>query len=146
MNTQDAAYATVHDYPGGASSLAPRMGMPVAVLNSKVNPNTHTHHLSLSEAVRVMAVTGDTRMLRAQCDELGFLPPIPRVVVDVSDMALLESYTQMISRLGEFSRQFHAALSDGRLTTAEVDQLENGMLDFFAAGEELVNRARSIAR
>lgn len=85
-------------------------------------------------------------MLRAQCDELGFLPPIPRVVVDVSDMALLESYTQMISRLGEFSRQFHAALSDGRLTTAEVDQLENGMLDFFAAGEELVNRARSIAR
>jgi len=146
MNVQDAAYATVHDYPGGASSLAPRMGMPVAVMNSKVNPNTHTHHLSLSEAVRVMAVTGDTRMLRAQCDELGFLPPIPRVVVDVSDMALLESYTQMISRLGEFSRQFHAALSDGRLTTAEVDQLETWMLDFFAAGEELVNRARSIAR
>ncbi len=37
MNIVDAAYHTVHDYPGGANALAPRMGIKSpAVLNSKV--------------------------------------------------------------------------------------------------------------
>ena len=70
MNIHDAAHATVHDYPGGAASLAPRLGMVQAVLNSKVNPNTHTHHLTLAEAMRIMTMTGDHRILRAQCEEL----------------------------------------------------------------------------
>ena len=63
MNIHDAAHATIHDYPGGAASLAPRLGMVQAVLNSKVNPNTHTHHLTLAEALRVMVMTGDHRIL-----------------------------------------------------------------------------------
>jgi hypothetical protein len=146
MNTQDAAYHTVHDYLGGASSLAPRLGMPVGVLNSKVNPNTPTHHLSLAESVRLMVLTADHRILRAQCDELGYLPPIPRVTCEVSDLALLETYTRLISELGEFSQAFHTALADGRLTLPEVARLEKEMLDFFAAGEELLTRAKSIAR
>lgn len=146
MNIHDAAHATVHDYPGGASSLAPRLGMVVAVLNSKVNPNTTTHHLSLSEAIRIMAVTGDHRMLRAACDELGYMPPIPRVACGVSDLALLETYTRLMAELGEFSQEFHAALSDGKVTLAEVERLESEMLDFFGAGEELLNRARQIAQ
>jgi len=145
MNILDAAHATVHDYPGGASSLAPRLGMVVGVLNSKVNPHTATHHLTLSEDMRIMAVTGDHRMLRASCDELGYLPPLPRVDGEVSDLALLETYTRLMSELGEFSQEFHSALADGRLTLAEVSRLESEMLDFFGAGEELINRARQIA-
>ena len=58
MNILDAAYNTVHDYKGGASALAPRMGIKSpAVLNSKVNPNTDTHHLTLLEASKLMALT-----------------------------------------------------------------------------------------
>lgn len=145
MNITDAAYATVHDYPGGAASLAPRLGMPQAVLNSKVNPNTRTHHLMLEEALRVMVLTGDHRILRAQCDELGYLPPIPRQVVEVSDAALLETYTRLMSELGDFSREFHAALADGRITNAEIDRMEEEMREFMAAGEQLMQRARQIA-
>lgn len=145
MNIHDAAHATIHDYPGGAASLAPRLGMVQAVLNSKVNPNTHTHHLTLSEALRVMVMTGDHRILRAVCDELGYMPPIPRLEVGVSDLALLETYTQLISELGAFSQAFHAALTDGRITKREINDLEREMLDFFRAGEELLNRARQIS-
>lgn len=65
MNVHDAAHATVHDYPGGAASLAPRLGMQQAVLNSKVNPNTDTHHLSLTDAMRVMAA-GEQLIQRAR--------------------------------------------------------------------------------
>lgn len=145
MNVHDAAHATVHDYPGGAASLAPRLGMQQAVLNSKVNPNTHTHHLSLTEAMRVMAMTGDHRILRAQCDELGYLPPIPRLEVAVSDAALLETYTRLMAELGDFSREFHAALADGQLSHAEIDRMQDEMMEFMAAGEQLMQRARAIA-
>jgi len=65
MNTIDAAYHTVHDYPGGAEALAPRMGMSAAVLRNKVNPNNTTHHLTYAEAQRIVALTGDVRMLQA---------------------------------------------------------------------------------
>ncbi len=145
MNIHDAAHATVHDYPGGAASLAPRLGMVQAVLNSKVNPNTHTHHLTLAEAMRIMAMTGDHRILRAQCEELGYLPPIPRVTAEISDLALLETYTRLMAELGEFSQGFHEALTDGRITKREIDELEREMLDFFRAGEELLSRARQIS-
>ena len=64
MNVKDATHATVHDYPGGAESLAPRMGIKSPqVLRNKVNPATDTHHLRLDEAVRMMAVTGDYRII-----------------------------------------------------------------------------------
>ena len=145
MNMNDAMHATVHDYPGGAISLGPRVGMNPTVLNSKVNPNTLTHHLTLSEAMRIMGVTGDHRTLRAMNEELGYLPPIARVSADVSDVALLESYTKLISELGEFSMKFHQALADGRVTKKEVKRLRSEMLDFAAAGEELLVRLEQIA-
>lgn len=145
MNVSDAAHATVHDYPGGAISLGPRVGINPTVLNSKVNPNTSTHHLGLLEAQRIMGRTGDHRILRAQCEELGYLPPIPRVEGDVSDAALLEAYTRLMSELGDFSGKFHQALADGKLTIREVDGLQREMDEFFAAGAELLNRARQIA-
>lgn len=145
MNIKDAAYATVHDYPGGSASLAPRVGMNPIVMNSKVNPNTTTHHLTLAEADRIMGVTGDPRILFALCDAHGFLRPIPRVSVTVSDIELLESYTHLLSELGDFSRSFHTALSDGRLTSIEIDAMQEEVRQFQQAADELIERARAIA-
>lgn len=145
MNISDAAFATVHDYPGGSESLGPRMGMDAAVLRNKVNPNNTTHHLRLDESVRMQGVSGDHRICRAMNEELGYLPPIPRVAAGVSDAALLETYTKLMSELGDFSQKFHQALADGKLTAREVDGLQGEMDEFFAAGAELLNRARQIA-
>lgn len=145
MGVADAAYATGHDYPGGAGCLAGRMKINPVVFNSKLNPNTLTHGLMLLEAQRMMALTGDHRILQAQCDELGYLPPIPRVTVDVSDEALLETYTKLISELGEFSNRFHVALSDGVVTKMELKRLRKEKDDFVAAAEELLTRLEQIA-
>lgn len=73
MNVVDSAHATVHDYPGGSESLAPRLGMSPAVLNSKVNPNTCTHHLTLLEAHTIMRLTADHRMLHELAHDLGYV-------------------------------------------------------------------------
>ena len=144
MNTQDAAYATVHDYPGGATSLGPRIGVGGVVLSSKVNPNTKTHHLTLAEAMKIQSLTGDHRILRAMCEELEYLPPIPRVEAAVSDAALLETFTKMMAELGDFSREFHSSVADGRITQREIDRMQREMDELFAAGVELINRARQL--
>lgn len=76
MNTRDAAYLTGHHYPGGVSALATRMGMDTRELSRKLNPNTGD--LWLDEAVALMTLSGDYRILHAMADELGYtLAPQP---------------------------------------------------------------------
>lgn len=145
MDVMDAAYDTVHDYPGGSESLAPRADMNARVLRAKVDPKCDTHHLSLNEARRIMARSGDHRMLFAMNDELGYLPPIPQVPFEgVSDLALLETYTKLMARLGEFSSEFHAVIATGRVTRPGVRGLTRDLRAFQAAAEELLARTRQI--
>lgn len=148
MNIQnqitDAAYHVVHDYPGGAESLAPRVGIASpSVLDNKVNPNSVHHKLTLGEAVKVTAMTGDRRILRAWADKENCLL-VPQVDCLVSDSALLDTYTELMKELGEFSGSFHDALADGVITRTEWQRMEKEMNDFFIAGRELMARAEQL--
>lgn len=70
MNARDAAYLTGHHYSGGVPALAVRMGMDAHALSRKLNPNTCT--LSLDDAVVMMVLSGDHRILYAMANELGY--------------------------------------------------------------------------
>lgn len=126
MNVDDAAYAVVHDYPGGASALAPRMGMSAAVLCSKVNPNTKTHHLTLREAQKITVLTGDPRILQAQALETN------RLVLDAptdddeaaSDMAVLELVAAVWGTQGDLGATIHQAFADGVMKDAEFQRVK----------------------
>ena len=124
MHVSDAAYATVHDYPGGAGSLAPRIGTTQAVLNSKVNPNTTTHHLTLAEAVKLMVLTGDKRMLHAIALEAGDVVVEGAGELPACDMAVLEAMTGVFGRAGQVGANVHAALADGQVTRKEYAAIE----------------------
>ena len=126
MNIDDAAYAVVHDYPGGAASLAPRMGMSPAVLSSKVNPNTKTHHLTLREAVRATVITDDMRLLQAFGQEAGQIV-LPSPTSDdeaASDMAVLELVAAVWGTQGNLGTTIHQALADGSLSGAEYELIK----------------------
>src|SRR5690606_31558983 len=105
MNSIDAAYSTVHDYPGGSESLGPRVGIGPAVLRNKVNPNNDTHHLTFAEARRIADMTGDFRMLQAWAHECGFLL-VKAPDGNTCDMAVLEQ----VVGLGVASGQFMQAI------------------------------------
>ena len=144
MNMIDAAYATAHDYPGGTVSLAPRLGMSSAVLRGKVNPNDACHKLTLGEALKMQILTGDTRILHAMADELNFVC-IPGGTFDgVADDALLDLFSSMIAKLGDFSRAFHDALSDGRVTEKEFESIRTEFYSLQASGAELLSRVESL--
>ncbi|MDH0657328.1 phage regulatory CII family protein [Acinetobacter johnsonii] len=121
MNILDAAYHTVHDYKGGANTLAPRMGIKSpAVLNSKVNPNTDTHHLTLVEASKLMALTNDYRILQslnAQHGKVGInLPDIP----ECRDTALTDLVLSFGMKGGNVYTLFKEMMADGRITRGEA--------------------------
>jgi hypothetical protein len=145
MNVLDAAYNTVHDYRGGAEALAPRIGVSSGqMLRNKVNPNQEGHHLTLREAVKVVELTEDPRIPAAFASLVGcVLVPVAQFN-GISDMHLLETYTQMMKELGDFSQEFHKALQDGRITAKEISALKQQMSEFQAAGAELIKRAEQL--
>ena len=124
MNIIDSAYHTVHDYPGGATALAPRLGIKSpAVLNSKVNPNTDTHHITLVEAIKIMAITNDYRILQSMNAHLGKvaidLPQIP----ECRDTALTDLVLSFGMQGGDVYTLFKTMMADGRITRGEAVDL-----------------------
>lgn len=117
MNVQDAAYATVHDYPGGSESLAPRLGMSAAVLRGKVNPNNDRNVLSLADADKIMGVSEDHRILHALAAEHGYvLQPINGDAAECLMGAVLASSAAK----GDLAAVISAATEDGVITPNEL--------------------------
>ena len=129
---EDAAYNTVHDYPGGAEALAPRMEKSAKVLDSKVNRNEFRHHLTLREAVQIMGLTGDHRMLRAV------------VYAGIADEQLLELVAAVHSETGDVSRSLVAALADGRVTESEFEAFDQQTHEAMSAIADLRDRLRGM--
>lgn len=132
----DAVYTTVRDYPGGAESLAPRLGMSANVLRNKVNPSIKTHHLRLDEAVSIMAMTGDSRGLEAIADELGYMV-IPATGIDLSNEDLLLQFNSLYQQLGKFSADTNDAIADGHLDATERRRLYRDQLQVAAKIHEI---------
>lgn len=145
MDVSDAAYHTVHDYPGGAVALGPRLHINSTVLNSKVLPSCQSHHLTLDEAVRVMALTGDHRILVALCRRLGYLDPIPAVAYEgIADEQLLEMVARMHGETSDVSRSLVDALADGRVTRDELARFEVEAQEAMTAIATLLDRVRGM--
>ena len=145
MNTIDAAHAVVHDYPGGSESLGPRVGISPAVLRNKVNPHNTTHHLSLAEASRLTAITGDVRILQAWAHEAGYLlVKAPDSCVIESDMTVLEHMASLLMAQGRFAQEIHTALADGGLTNDEMKSIESVGQDFMTEVMEIHQRLRGM--
>ncbi len=71
LSVADAAHKTVYA-AGGSKVVANSMGMSDSVLRAKVNPFDKSRWLYLPEAVELMSLTGDHRILDALADEFGY--------------------------------------------------------------------------
>jgi len=145
MNIKDAAYATVHDYPGGSESLGPRMNIVPAVLRNKVNPNSTSHHLTLIEADRLMMMTGDHRILDALAECHGYVLVPVAFDTPPSDMAILELVTNVWRHNGDVGRSVDDALADGRITMRELEDIKQSIHRVEQAMHTMLARIQQIA-
>lgn len=142
MNVTDAAYDTVHQYPGGSVALAPRMRLSDAVLRAKVNPNTDRNRLALEEADELMGKSGDYRILHAMAATHGF------VAIRVEDPeigSLTNAMFEAAKAKGGLAGLVLETLSDGRVTPNEADEIVRKVVAAIQALSSVAQHARSEA-
>lgn len=145
MNPIDAFYHTVHDQPGGAESLAPRMGMSAAVLRNKADPKKECNKPLLADVDKIMDLTGDYRVLKALAHKHGFLlVRAPENCTIESDMSVLEHVTGLMVAQGKFAQEIHTALADGDLSTKEMTKIEEVGQAFMTEVVEIQQRLRGM--
>ncbi len=145
MHVLDAASQTVHAYPGGAESLAPRIGMSAGILRNKVNVNNTTNHLTLAEAAEIMAATGDHRILQALAQEHGYA----LACIDMGGVAsrtVVHHLLDLGMAEGELSRTIHDALADNVISSNEMNAIAAAGHANQAALIGLINRLRAAAK
>lgn len=138
MNLLDAAYHTVHDYPGGPDALAQRLGKHATTLRHEVRPPAgSTAKLGLQTARTIMEFSGDHRILHALATEMGqFCIPLP---------ALPEGNEGSADELSRLAREFSdvvgavaTAMADGRVTDNELRMLERQSGELVAAVQRML--------
>lgn len=145
MSPADAFYHTVHDHPGGAESLAPRMGMSSAILRNKADPKKDCNKPLLADVDKVMGLTGDYRILQALAHKHGFLlVKAPESCVIETDMTVLEHMASLMMAQGRFAQEIHTALADGGLTDEEMKNIEAVGQDFMTEVLEIQQRLRGM--
>lgn len=144
MNAKDAFHQTVHNAPGGCAALAVRLGMSPTILRNKANPNNVANVVTIDDIDRVMDLTEDYSVLHALAQAHGFVCT-KLDAGQTSDIAVLESVTDIWSKLGSVGTQVHAALADGRIDMSEVKHIEAAIFTAVRPMMDLLTRLNGMA-
>jgi len=142
---EKAIYDTVHDFPGGAVKLAPRVNMNSGTLQNKADPRME-HQLTVREALAIQTTTGDVRILRAEAQVLGYVCIALGDFSGVDDIELLNAYAAWTSEIGSTAASIVEALADRRVTRREYEAVNREMFadaqrafEFLARLEALID-------
>lgn len=123
MNILDAAYNLVHDYPGGAHSLGPRMGK---------NPNTLNHEVAgdgsakfgLVDAVKATQLSKNMVILHTFAEQVEYMCiPLPKVC-EPANSSVLAALGQSSQRFAALCSEICADVADGDISDNELDRIE----------------------
>jgi len=146
MTPEDAFYAVVHDYPGGAEALAPRMGYSAAVLRNKADPKKDSNKPLLRDADAVSGLTGDYRILQALAHKHGFLlVKAPHGAMESCDMAVLEEVVGLSVANGQYMVTIQTALADGKVDRMELAKINEAKRMLQTKAESLSLRIEGMA-
>jgi hypothetical protein len=123
MNLLDAAFNLVSDYPGGAQSLAPRMGKGVSTLSHEVTA-AGTAKLGLLDAEKMSVLSGDYRILTAWANNMGhMLLPLPTTAQRLDDDCMLR-LADTAKEFGELCKEVAGDLADSVISDNELDRID----------------------
>lgn len=150
MSVEDAAYHTVHNYPGGVAALAARMGIPPGTLTHKVNPNNATHHLRPAELLAMQYLSGDVSILHAMAAHLGYT--CSKAMPDQADGNVVQAFMHLQMAFADFVRAVADPLQrmetdpHSWATSSEVRRANALAADLVAAVTHTVGSLRACQR
>lgn len=128
----DAAFNLVHDYPGGARSLAPRIKKSETTLDHEVK-HTGTAKFGLLDAVKLTQLTGNLAILNefaaaCQCVVL----PMPALE---GAMDTFPGLAEAAREFAEFVASVATAVADGRVTANELARVDRELSELHARNQ-----------
>lgn len=145
MDVFEAAYRVAHDFEGGATGLAQKLGRNAGTFLNKVNPAMDSHLLGLGETIEMQVVAKDYRILYAYAATLSHICIPAGDYTGDSDLGLLEAFAAMVAEQGDFARKLNVFMSGRSITQREFCELRREMFECFQAGLELLKRAEMLA-
>lgn len=144
MNVKDAIYQAVHDYPGGAEALAPRMGLRPNTLRHMADPKSVSHGWSPRRFDLLLAHAG-TAPLAALCGEHGgIFVPLGAFAEAPTDKLLKQMHT-LAKEFGDVPRVIEQALKrDGQISDNELKRIERELAEMVGAGASVLAVIRQI--
>ena len=133
MNVQTAAFNLVHDYPGGATALAPLLGKSASTLSHEVDPNYPTAKIGLADALKLTLLTKDRGILNSfalasHCMVL----PLPACADGIDDDTF-KGVTRMAREFAEVIGQISEVTADGAVTDNELRRVEGEAAELMSA-------------
>lgn len=135
----DSARQMAAAFGGGVDQLSELLGKRRGVLRNELAPTSADNRakLGLVDALRLMRIAGDLRLLHAICLEFGHLAlPLPEVAHDARSAATVAA---LAKEFGELMSVYSEVLQDGRVTNVELAQLAQAWGELMVAGQTLMN-------
>lgn len=129
---------------GGLDKTAGAIGMSPDTLGKKLREEGN-HKLSDRQAAAIADFWDSDRLAEAHAARRGKVLVALPDLSGVSDTALLECWTRMMSEFGDFSTAFHKAL-EGGITPDEMARIDAEHRQFMSASIELTNRMRQLVK
>ena len=122
MQVIDAAYNLVESYPGGATSLGPRIGKAGNTLSHEVT-RTGNAKLGLETAVAISVMSGDMRILEAFAAQCGRMTlPLPSVLKEGGD-SVMARQGDVLREVSHLVREVSDAITDSEISGNERDSI-----------------------
>ena len=142
LSLEQACYLAVHDYPGGAPAVAATYGNNAGTLQKNLNPTQTGHKLGALDVQQILDLTKDPRILDAMCSRVGAVWLKLDDMGPASDMAMLDTFTELFTRVGEMSKKVQQSLEDGSVNADELKELETCAFRMNQSAFYVVERAK----
>lgn len=131
INPIEALYFSVHDYPhGGLPALAARLNMSADVLRKKVDLDYETHKPQFAEAMHILRITKDERLIDAINSSVGAVWNFEHdTPAHPGDLDLMKTSSTLMAKAVAVITELEAALEDGEIDTQERARIDQALFN-----------------
>lgn len=134
---EEAIHKTAKEFSEGTKGLAIRIGVRPGNLQNKVDPGMPDHVLNVNEALSMMLVANDFRILEVLAHETGHgVVPLPKTEFP-GDLDMLTAWAEWSTEIGETAAALKEALAGGSITRAKADKIKRELIEDFQKGMAL---------
>lgn len=122
------------------AQIAEKNCFNINTFRSSLNPTTSTHKANIYHFEAVLSETQDSRIMDSICAIHGNAAwfELPQVIEDLDHASYITKIGELAQEQGHLSQSIATAISDGRITQHEHDEIYKEVFDLFRVAATLL--------